>query len=1178
MELWRWVQANPLVHVVSRRLPTSPGFPQGLVLHDVALTRSRLKNRSEDTLFAEDASLRRCLRRGLSFLESGTGGISVVRRGLPKFFDLESGTLEARTTPGSTLLMESLRAAEGASSLAVTRLEKANGENAQVSYHADSAKWVLCSKNVSLLASTASELQLPQWQDRRYRFARQIGAVWFLQLSKLEDSSQLCLRETLSSATLIGEMVGGSGAHLVQYGPERQLRWFAMVPHEGDEACWSPSRSQAFFKAMGLPTVDFAASPPLRAAKGEALLAQLAPLAAAVEAAPVADAGEGAVIYVTATPKEAEEEKVIHLGKLKTAEYRLLRRMRDRAKQFARSAGCVLVEEVQEDFEREARYNAHVSEEVVKNHSLGLGKLCRLIFAEDLPPEEVDEHFLDLLSRARESDEGAAVPRGPRKPAPLLCVVAPPFQLKAETCQLLQIQLEKRELSHSGAAGVTEQSSQLTGQVSLPEALHRENLAAAWHSSTASHAKVYLNQIPAQLETLLFAPPSGGSAALKRRRADVERRASSDLRVADAVSQRCVFLFCGWDDVLATSLDASASAQLPGSPLERRLRKRRRVTDGAAARVFFGKLQAQAHRLKNMLPSSQTFWWPSTSVISTSHMSSVASAVEAAWGRLDAPRERAADAARRARTPTLVAVIPVALPGMGKSSLLEGIFQRCQASGVKCYRQGRPASTSSETSSVGPLPSSVALVSSDGFTGEELKSMGLTANECSSQDVARARKRASERYRVAVEEFVAAATAEGPHLLLLDKNHPPSGIRQEVEALQVTCQSFGCRLLPKVLAIEGADAPAMSEVEVELLGAEERHFGDWNYPWSLDVLAECAARLLKRPQHETLTGSETPLFVLLSFLQLHQRFNSANLKFPVLQVPYVSTCANLASFAGSTEEWMWCRLEVRALLRQTLDLMRKPFENQQQLRPLLQSLVTQLRAPGLRSVDPGVQRQHQERCLDALWPELLVEEEQSMTTPGFSAPALRYVALDVHAHHPLLESLLEKTSAALHAVADLRSDGDELSELFASFRRPAAQHVTTCYLGGAAEAAQWRKVVAESKALVLEGKAFDLRITHLVGAPGALAFAVVDRGQLVSDGLPMAEQQRPHITLCTRAPWQPRHSNELLEAVTPWLDDRTVQAAGKWVRNLKVNSAVLDVFILQLEHPVVLPSNPLRLC
>lgn len=34
------------------------------------------------------------------------------------------------------------------------------------------------------------------------------------------------------------------------------------------------------------------------------------------------------------------------MGKLKTAEYRLLRRMRERAKHFARSGGRVLVEDV----------------------------------------------------------------------------------------------------------------------------------------------------------------------------------------------------------------------------------------------------------------------------------------------------------------------------------------------------------------------------------------------------------------------------------------------------------------------------------------------------------------------------------------------------------------------------------------------------------------------------------------------------------------------------------------------------------------------------------------------------------------------------------------------------------------------------------------------------------------
>ena len=76
-----------------------PGFPHGLILHDAALTRSRLKNRSEEALFAEDGALRRCARRGLSFVEAeGGAGVGLVRRGLPKFFDLESSMLEVGET------------------------------------------------------------------------------------------------------------------------------------------------------------------------------------------------------------------------------------------------------------------------------------------------------------------------------------------------------------------------------------------------------------------------------------------------------------------------------------------------------------------------------------------------------------------------------------------------------------------------------------------------------------------------------------------------------------------------------------------------------------------------------------------------------------------------------------------------------------------------------------------------------------------------------------------------------------------------------------------------------------------------------------------------------------------------------------------------------------------------
>lgn len=44
---------------------------------------------------------------------------------------------------------------------------------------------MLCSKNVSILASHEGELEL--WDARRYRFARQVAALWFQQLKQLQE-------------------------------------------------------------------------------------------------------------------------------------------------------------------------------------------------------------------------------------------------------------------------------------------------------------------------------------------------------------------------------------------------------------------------------------------------------------------------------------------------------------------------------------------------------------------------------------------------------------------------------------------------------------------------------------------------------------------------------------------------------------------------------------------------------------------------------------------------------------------------------------------------------------------------------------------------------------------------------------------------------------------------------
>ena len=112
------------------------------------------------------------------------------------------------------------------------------------------------------------------------------------------------------------------------------------------------------------------------------------------------------------------------------------------------------------------------------------GKLCRLIFAEDLPSQEVDEKFLDLLERAKSYDGTDA----PRRPAPALCLVVPPFQVDGQLAAALQDLLKDRGQKPSSPGG-----TQGGLERSCAE-LHKENLASAWYASTASKAKALESQ------------------------------------------------------------------------------------------------------------------------------------------------------------------------------------------------------------------------------------------------------------------------------------------------------------------------------------------------------------------------------------------------------------------------------------------------------------------------------------------------------------------------------------------------------------------------------------------------------------------------------------------------------------------------------------------------------------
>lgn len=101
----------------------------------------------------------------------------------------------------------------------------------------------------------------------------------------------------------------------------------------------------------------------------------------------LAEAGEGFVVYLT---EGHERAMVIFLGKLKTKEYRLLRLMREKAKVFARSGGGLLVEDVVKDFEDQG-HAVKLQKRLAAAFEVLCLRLCRLIFQEDLSPEEVDD-------------------------------------------------------------------------------------------------------------------------------------------------------------------------------------------------------------------------------------------------------------------------------------------------------------------------------------------------------------------------------------------------------------------------------------------------------------------------------------------------------------------------------------------------------------------------------------------------------------------------------------------------------------------------------------------------------------------------------------------------------------------------------------------------------------------
>ena len=135
----------------------------------------------------------------------------------------------------------------------VLKTLKANGENVQVAYSAETQAWVVTSKNVALLARKKSEV--PMYKDDRYKFAKEMADVWFDKLATMKPDVVKDLETTLSGRTLVGEYIGSDDhQHLVKYS-RVSIIFYAVVDNYATDSCWPCEKAWALFNKFGLDKV-----------------------------------------------------------------------------------------------------------------------------------------------------------------------------------------------------------------------------------------------------------------------------------------------------------------------------------------------------------------------------------------------------------------------------------------------------------------------------------------------------------------------------------------------------------------------------------------------------------------------------------------------------------------------------------------------------------------------------------------------------------------------------------------------------------------------------------------------------------------------------------------------------------------------------------------------------------
>ena len=141
------------------------------------------------------------------------------------------------------------------------------------------------------------------------------------------------MTKEMNGRTLVGEYIGSQDhQHLVKYS-RVTIIFYAIISNYSPESCWPCSYAWAFFNKYGLDMVHIQSLGKFN--NFGQLSDQLEKTFKDVAKSSIAQDEEGNVLYFIKKAKGANErDQTLSLAKLKTLEYRLFRKMREKLRGF----------------------------------------------------------------------------------------------------------------------------------------------------------------------------------------------------------------------------------------------------------------------------------------------------------------------------------------------------------------------------------------------------------------------------------------------------------------------------------------------------------------------------------------------------------------------------------------------------------------------------------------------------------------------------------------------------------------------------------------------------------------------------------------------------------------------------------------------------------------------------